>query len=49
MCICCDDEGDIAEFRNAVSPICSECGSPLETEHELEYELCEVCWEWIHR
>lgn len=44
-----ETEGDIAEYRNAISPICSECGSPLDDEKEIADGVCCVCWEWIHR
>lgn len=40
---------DIEDYRNAVSPICSECGSPLEEEDELSHGCCIVCWDFITR
>jgi hypothetical protein len=44
-----DGEGDIADCRDALSPVCSECGNPLEDVIELEHGCCMVCWEWITR
>ena len=44
-----DGEGDISDCRNFLSPICSECGNPLEGEVELENGCCMVCWEWLTR
>jgi len=38
---------DIAERLNAESPICTDCGMPLESEKDLEHELCGVCWDYV--
>lgn len=40
---------DIEDYRNAVSPICSKCGSPLEEDEEIERECCIVCWDYLTR
>lgn len=45
----CEEEGDIASYRNAISPICSECGNPLEEPDEIERECCIVCWDFLTR
>ena len=43
------NEGDITEYRNAISPVCSECGAQLDEDDEKFGGLCAVCWEWNHR
>jgi len=42
-------EGDIAKYKNAVSPICSECGNPLEESEEIERGCCIICWDFLTR
>jgi len=44
-----ENEDYIAEYRNAVSPICSECGNLLEEPEEIERECCIVCWDFLTR
>jgi hypothetical protein len=46
---CDDDEGDIRDMRNAISPICSECGNPLEEDAEYEHGCCIVCLDYLTR
>jgi hypothetical protein len=43
----CVNESDICDMRNAISPICSECGMPLEKEEEYERGICIVCWTYV--
>jgi hypothetical protein len=33
---------DIRNMRNVISPICSECGMPLEEDEEVERKCCIV-------
>jgi len=42
-----DDEGDIRDMRDAISPICSECGNPLEEDDVRG--CCIVCLDYLTR